>query len=177
MSIPPMPIKIVTPDLSFVGLRLKKRPIPAKATVHCTATPPEMDIGAVEVDRMHRKRNFLCIGYNFIIRRNGVIESGRPLDTHGSHCKDGNRNETHIGIALVGGISSKPQKHVPGNKWNGSDAEANFTPAQMASLSALLAHLGISPSNTEGHRDVPRVTKACPSFEVKHWLRTGEVKL
>jgi hypothetical protein len=26
-----------------------------------------------------------------------------------------------------------------------------------------------------GHRDFPSVAKACPSFDVRHWWRTGEV--
>ncbi len=167
-------IKSVLTNLPHAKLRVRKQTI--GATIHCSATPPSMDIGAKEVDEMHRARKpkpFLCIGYHFVIRREGQIEFGRPMNTEGSHCLDGGRNRTHIGICLIGGVSENPLEHRPGWPWNGSDSECNFTPPQMESLRALLDWLKLAP---EGHRDVPNVTKACPSFDITHWLKTGALR-
>ena len=55
--------------------------------VHCAATPPEMDIGAKEIDLWHRQRGWSGIGYHFVIRRDGRVEAGRPLDRPGAHAQ------------------------------------------------------------------------------------------
>lgn len=174
---PTTSIEIKKAQIATAGLRFKRRAATLGITVHCSASRPSQDWGAKEVDRMHRQQGWLCIGYHFVIRRDGTIEEGRPVDAEGSHCRDGNRNKTHIGICLIGGVSENPQKHIPGNPWNGSDAEANQTPAQMLSLTRLIAHLQKPAKSIEGHRDVPGVKKACPSFQVGEWLRSGKVVL
>lgn len=162
-------------DLDFTGLRFKLRKETLGVTVHCSATKPSQDWGAVEVDRMHRANGWLCIGYHFVIARDGVIHQGRPMETEGAHCKHGRRNKTHVSICLIGGVSQNPVKHVPGSPWNGSDAEANFTPEQSEALDGLLdvlkAHYELTDDEVEGHRNVAGVRKACPSFSVKRWLR------
>lgn len=167
------PLVIKDAHVATAGLRFKSRLQTLGLTVHCSATRPSQDWGAAEVDRMHRAQGWLCIGYHFVIRRDGTIERGRPQGAVGSHCKDGGRNNTHLSVCLIGGVSEKPLSHKPGWPWNGSDSEMNFTAAQMASLKALSATFNLP---LEGHRDVPGVKKACPSFDVKHWVATGEMR-
>lgn len=149
---------------------MAKRQLTTHFVVHCSATPPSMDIGAYEIDRMHRARGFFRIGYAWVIKRDGTIEIGRGWDAIGSHAKEGGFNKKSPGICLIGGVSENPQKHIPGNPWNGSDAQDNFTHDQFVSL------FGLTKSGWEhynrkvpviGHRDIPGVTKACPSFSVK----------
>lgn len=139
--------------------------------IHCSATKPSMDVGAQWIDREHRARGFLRIGYHKVIRRDGTVEDGRALDERGAHCLDAGMNHISVGICLIGGVSEKPQKHIPGNPWNGSDAENNFTPEQFKVLREMLFDLlKVYPgAQIIGHRDVPGVTKACPSFDVKEW--------
>jgi N-acetyl-anhydromuramyl-L-alanine amidase AmpD len=125
--------------------------------VHCADTPPDMDIGAKEIDRWHRKRGFNGIGYHYVIRRDGTLESGRPLNIPGAHAKPHNR--WSIGICLVGGRASE-----------GTEPENNFTDKQRLTLSVLLEEFVRDHPKLEvvGHRDLnPR--KACPSFDVKSW--------
>lgn len=151
---------------------MRKRTTTTHAVIHCSATKPSQDWGLTEIDRMHRKGGFFMVGYHIIIRRNGAIEYGRPLDVRGAHARDGGFNRKSVGVCLVGGISEKPQKHVPGNPWNGSDAENNFTDAQWKSLKVVLKGLKVEYPGIEiiGHRDIPGVRKACPSFDVAAWL-------
>ena len=128
---------------------------------------------------MHRLQGWLCIGYHAVIRRDGTVELGRPWDAVGSHCRDGGRNDTNVGICLIGGVSENPQKHRPGWPWNGSDSECNFTAEQMEALRLLIELVKRRYSKItkiEGHREVPGVKKACPSFDVQHWLKTGELR-
>jgi len=132
--------------------------------IHCSATPPTQDIGAKDIDRMHRLRGFRCIGYHYVIRRDGTVETGRPLTEPGAHVE--NWNHCSWGICLVGGVDSKLKP------------EANFTPAQLATLSNLVSELlrRAPHATVQGHRDFPNVAKACPSFDVAHWLRTDQIK-
>ena len=69
--------------------------------LHCSATPNHMDIGVKEITDWHVNGNgWNDIGYHIVIRRDGTIEDGRPINKIGSHCYGHNRHS--IGICLVG---------------------------------------------------------------------------
>lgn len=129
--------------------------------IHCSATTAKMDIGAVELNEWHRKRGFACIGYHYVIRRDGTIERGRAKHVIGAHVEGYNHNS--VGICLVGGVDANDV----------SKAENNFTRTQFESLSKLLKELKeVFPKAViQGHKDFPNVAKACPSFDVKVWLK------
>lgn len=151
---------------------MAKRQQTTHLVVHCSATPPSHDIGAYEIDRMHRARGFFKIGYHAVIRRNGVIEPGRDWDDIGAHAREGGFNRKSLSVCLVGGVSENPLKHVPGNPWNGSDAEDNFTHEQRVALFAFIKEVWRKYGRIPviGHRDIPGVTKACPSFSVNQQM-------
>lgn len=158
-------------DLDFTGLRFIPREETLGATVHCSATPPKWNKdggNAIHIDRMHRGRGWLCIGYHFVIDRAGTVHVGRPMDVRGAHCSKGGRNETHVSVCLMGGVDAKMR------------SEMNFTDAQLTALKGLLgvlkAHYGFSDDDIEGHRDVSGVKKDCPCMEVQHFVHTGEAK-
>lgn len=113
---------------------------------------------------MHRMRGFRCIGYHYVIRRDGSVETGRPLTEPGAHVEDW--NHCSWGICLAGGVDAKLKP------------QANFTPAQLASLRKLLTELlhAVPNATVQGHRDFPNVAKACPSFDVRRWFTTDEVR-
>lgn len=131
--------------------------------VHCSATKADQDVGVREIDRWHRQRGFLRVGYHFVIRRDGTVEFGRGQDEIGAHVEGHNR--TSVGVCLVGGVNANDI----------SKAENNFTEAQFASLREVLTNLRRDyPSATiVGHRDMPGVKKACPSFDVKEWVASN----
>lgn len=130
--------------------------------IHCSATRPNMDVGAKEIDSWHRANGWNGIGYHYVIRRNGKIEKGRQENLVGSHVAGHNSNS--VGVCLVGGIAATGKGWPPEN---------NFTDAQWDSLRDLLNELTARyPSATIlGHRDFPRVNKACPSFDARAWAR------
>lgn len=129
--------------------------------VHCAATRPSQDLDVADIRRMHLQRGFLDVGYHFVIKRDGTVQEGRPLNRQGAHVS--RYNHLSIGICLVGGVSEK-DVNVP---------EDNFTDAQFDALHALLARLSKEYPHAviQGHRDFPGVRKACPSFDVRDWLR------
>lgn len=125
--------------------------------IHCSATYPDMDIGVEEIRHWHVNGNgWSDIGYHFVIRRDGSIELGRPIEAAGAHAKG--HNADSIGICMVGGKAR-----------DGKQA-ANFTAAQWATLSDLV---GIQQQKHDietviGHNEVS--DKACPAFDVQAWL-------
>lgn len=130
--------------------------------VHRSATPPDADIGAKEIEFEHRQRGSFMIGYHKVIRRNGTIEDGRPLDQPGAHVP--RYNQCSIGICLVGGCNSDLEE------------ENNFTAAQLSTLLVLLTDLRVKFPRAEilGHRDMPKATTSSPSFDVRAWLLVAE---
>lgn len=127
-----------------------------KIILHAAATTPSMDIGAQEIDRWHRSRGWLGIGYHFVIRRDGQVETGRRRDDVGAHAKG--HNHDSIGVCLVGGLD---EDHNPAN---------NFTDAQFDATWSLIVTLEGEYGTLEviGHSDVS--DKTCPMFDVDEFL-------
>ncbi len=79
---------------------------PEKITVHHTTESDSLaKVSDAEflrmVERYHQdERDWACIGYHFVIGRDGTVYEGRPLTLQGAHAR-GN-NELNIGIALMG---------------------------------------------------------------------------
>ena len=122
-----------------------------KIIIHCSATPPSMDVGANTIDECHKERGWSGIGYHFFIKRDGKIEFGRPLEKSGAHTKGHNQNS--IGVCYAGGVDSK------------MCPEDNRTSEQIASFLLLLRFLKntFPKAIIHGHRDFS--PKACPSFD------------
>ncbi len=134
--------------------------------VHCSATGDNQDIVAAEIDKWHRSKGWQCIGYHYVIRRDGKIEEGRDRDVVGAHVSGW--NAVSVGICMVGGVDAD----------NINKAENNFTEEQFDSLHELLLELQLyyPGAKIQGHRDFPQVAKACPSFDVAAWLEEVGVK-
>ena len=140
--------------------------------VHTSATKPSMDIGVKEIDVWHKARKWKGIGYHFVIRRNGVLESGRSVAVAGAHVYGYNR--VSLGICLVGGLSEKEGK-----------PENNYEEVQMDTLHTLLVSCKQMYPRAEvvGHRDLsPDVDgdgiiepwewlKECPCMDIPAWWK------
>ena len=126
--------------------------------IHCSATRAIQDIGAKEIRSWHKAKGWRDIGYHFVIRRNGAVEKGRAVDAIGSHVKG--YNAASVGICLVGGLNN--DTYAP---------ESNYTPAQWSALKTLVAAMvkKYPAAKVLGHRDFPKVAKACPCFDAKPW--------
>ncbi|WP_064746793.1 N-acetylmuramoyl-L-alanine amidase [Lysobacter antibioticus] len=127
--------------------------------VHCSATPAGKPFRAADIDRWHREKGWVCIGYHFVIPLDGSVEPGRPVAEPGAHVEGHNRDT--IGICLIGGVDSLGK---PANTFN----ERQFEALEMQ-LRALRSRF--PQAKIQGHRDFPGVKKACPSFDVRAWCR------
>lgn len=138
--------------------------------IHCSATPPDMDIGAAWIRAEHTKpvskggRGWQDIGYHEVLRRDGTNEHGRAHAVIGAHVAG--FNKASLGICMIGGVrrSTRNGKQV-------LIAENNFTPAQFDALEAMLLGMrGTYPgAHISGHRDFDK-GKECPSFSVRDFL-------
>lgn len=124
--------------------------------VHCAATKPSMDTSAADIDRWHRERGWLKIGYHFVVRRNGEIEEGRHIEEVGAHASG--YNSSSVSVCLIGGLSE-----------DGKSSENNFTEEQWESFGAVIDTLTNRYPNAKviGHNDISK--KDCPTFNVGEW--------
>lgn len=144
--------------------------------VHCADTPADMDVGAKEIDLWHKEKGWAMIGYHFVIRRNGNVEKGRPLDD--DHLIEPNEvgahvagyNSVSIGVCMVGG-AKRVVTMVNGVKKKSLIPEDNFNSLQYDSLVEVLTklHNQFPKARIVGHRDL-NAGKACPSFSVRDFL-------
>jgi len=135
--------------------------------VHCSATSFGKDLDVMDIDRMHRRRGWSGVGYNYVIKLDGTIENGRPLEKIPAHVKGFNRNS--IGICYIGGLDE-----------NGKGADTR-TPQQKEALlfqlmslkqrfpdAVIVGHRDLSPDKDgDGIVERHEWLKLCPCFNAK----------
>lgn len=121
--------------------------------IHCSAVGPEQKSSVKDIDRWHRQRGWKngC-GYHYVVRRDGTIETGRPLEMVGAHCQ--NHNQHSIGVCYEGGLNAE-----------GKPADTR-TEAQKTAMRQLLErlHKQFPWALIVGH-NVFNPLKACPCFD------------
>ena len=120
--------------------------------VHCSAVGPSQQSSAADIDRWHRARGWKNgIGYHFVVRRDGRIEKGRPIEMVGAHCQY--HNQHSIGVCYEGGLDV-----------NGHPADTR-TEAQRVAMRQLLKklHARFPRAIITGH-NMFNPMKACPCF-------------
>lgn len=139
---------------------------PKRVILHCSDTPPHMDIGAKEIREWHmltppKGNGWQDIGYHWVIGRDGSLEPGRAENKQGSHCNG--ENHDSIGVCLVGGRDDlrKDLQEV--------DRLPLYTAEQLSTLDNLylqiLVRHKISWASWSGHREhTPH--KICPNLEM-----------
>ncbi|MBQ8682266.1 MAG: N-acetylmuramoyl-L-alanine amidase [Selenomonadales bacterium] len=134
-------VNVLKTFLPYDYSRLENRKATNKIVIHHTGNPTDTDWDAKTINNTHQNKGWVCIGYHYVVRKDGSIEEGRPHWVKGSHAL--NHNWDSIGI------------HVSGNF-----EIAEPTPEQIESLAMLIGTVchdyGI-PINEEtvvAHRDL-----------------------
>lgn len=140
----------LTPTFTDYGLTfrdLEPRSTTNYLVIHHTGNPKDDDLSAEEIHESHLAQGWAGIGYHFVIRKNGQIELGRPMDCVGAHAVGFNWES--IGIHLCGNFEI-----------------AYPTAAQIESAAILVGWLAeqygldINSNTVVGHRDL--LATACP---------------
>ena len=121
--------------------------------IHCSATVEGKDFTVEDIDRWHQQRGFKMVGYHYVIRLDGTIEQGRPLEQAGAHCKGHNTHS--IGICYIGGLDTE-----------GKPTDTR-TKAQRDMLWALVKSLKVKYPKATIHGHNEFANKACPCFDVR----------
>ena len=133
--------------------------------VHCSDTPATMDVGAAEIRQWHTSKDphdpskpWIDIGYHYVIRRNGTLETGRPAGVVGSHAKG--YNDRSVSVCLIGGKDCN-----------------NFTREQIQALGKIVDELKTRypAAKVVGHHDLSG-GKTCPQFDAAAWYRLRKEK-
>jgi len=128
--------------------------------IHCSQTrPSQKEVDVRTIDKWHRLRGWLKIGYGGVIKRDGTYEQGRDDNAVQAHVKG--YNHTSFGLCLVGGANEEDWK-IP---------EDNFCAEQWETLKAQLTRLVKLFPNARivGHYDLDK-NKTCPNFDVQNYL-------
>ena len=122
--------------------------------VHCTATSQSTKISSIQ-NYWRTNLGWKMPGYHYIIKADGEVVNLLPIEQVSNGVAG--FNSVSINISYIGGIDSK------GNPMD------TRTPEQKESLLKLLTELKKQFPNAviQGHRDVPTLAKACPSFNAK----------
>ncbi|RPG97209.1 MAG: hypothetical protein CBD25_000185 [Candidatus Pelagibacter sp. TMED165] len=133
--------------------------------IHCSQTRPSQKIGVKEIDRWHRERGWLKVGYARVIKRDGTVEQGRDDDELQAHVK--NYNHISTSVCVVGGAKEE----------NWKLGEDNFTSEEWESLKKVLEELVIKypEARIVGHYELDE-RKTCPNFNVREYLLNEDIK-
>lgn len=150
---------------------------PSRITVHCSASRKGRYLTAFELRKFHTDppplgRGWSDLGYHFVIRTDGVVDTGRSIDKQGAHVKGHNSN--NIGICLIGGLDRSGK---PANTYSHAQFHALY--ALIRELCAkykipfteVCGHRDYSPDlNGDGQITTNEFIKDCPCFDVVEWL-------
>ena len=134
--------------------------------IHCSAVRPDQQSSAAQIDSWHRQRGFkFGIGYHYVIRRDGSIETGRPEWMVGAHCV--NHNSHSIGVCYEGGLDIR-----------GQPADTR-TPEQKAAMRQLLEDLHrrypraviVGHHDLNPHKDCPCITNVAKEYAALNDVR------
>lgn len=123
--------------------------------VHCSATAEGKDFCAKDIDRWHRAKGWDGIGYHYVVKLDGTVETGRPETKVGAHCAG--VNGMSLGVCYIGGLAA-----------DGRTPKDTRTVAQKAALVALVKRLKAKypQARVVGHHYFNK-GKACPCFEAE----------
>ena len=122
--------------------------------VHCTATQPDAKIESIQ-NYWRKNLGWKSPGYHYVIKADGEIVPLLSIDKVSNGVAG--YNSQIINISYIGGIdkTGKPKD--------------TRTEEQKSSILKLLKDLKkrFPSAKIQGHRDFPKVAKACPSFDAK----------
>ena len=93
-------------QIKQIAHKFKRNPSPRRVTneivIHHSGGH---DASASTIHQWHLDREWIGIGYHFVIRYDGSIETGRPIDTQGAHA-GATANNRSIGICVLGNFDN-----------------------------------------------------------------------
>lgn len=145
--------------------------------IHCTATPEGREVSAADIRRWHLSpppegRGWRQVGYTDLFHLDGTVE--RLVENNEDAWVD--PREITNGAAGYNSVS----RHIvyAGGCDRSMNPKDTRTAAQKEAMRRYVLdfHSRFPDVRIVGHRDLPGVNKACPSFDVAAWLRETGIK-
>lgn len=116
--------------------------------VHVSDSPDNKDIGVEDIRQWHIQKGWSDVGYHYVVKQDGQVEKGRPIEKPGAHTKG--YNSDSIGVCWVG--------------------KTEITKEAFASLMNLLLKLldtyNLSCQHVYGHYEF-NPKKTCPNLDME----------
>ena len=122
-----------------------------------TGNPTDDDLSAEQLHRSHQNLGWAGVGYHFIVRKDGSIELGRPVECVGAHAEG--FNYCSIGIHVCGNFDMAEP----------TEAQINALPMLIADICEAYGLIA-SDSVVMGHRDL--MATDCPGNNLYKQLDT-----
>lgn len=147
-------VNIIETHLQFKNLT--QRDCTEKIVIHHTGNLVDDDLSAADIHRSHLNQGWDGVGYHFIVRKDGSVERGRPLNCIGSHAYG--YNHCSIGIHVCGNFEiAEPTQE-----------QLNVLPMLIADLCDAYG-LITGKDIVVGHRDL--MVTACPGKKLYQKLQ------
>ena len=135
--------------------------------VHWTRTFSNMNIGAEQINKTAVQLKEDGIQYNYVIRRDGSLQRGRPLDLNSKHTTKLNHDKKSLSIAFVGGYNcptgtENPDKYLSSK----SLTQAQFKTFEIFCREFYLRYPG---GQIIGHNDLDKEF-IDPGFDVRDYV-------
>ena len=110
--------------------------------IHCSDT--DENDSALDIHKLHLSFGWDGIGYHKVIKRDGIIENGRPEYWVGAHVYK--YNHMSLGVCLIG--------------------KSNFNNLQLSSLYTVIKNwkMKYPIAKIIGHNEFEYTNKSCPNF-------------
>ena len=135
--------------------------------VHWSETYYNQDVGSSEIHSYNSKVDG-GMPYHYVIRRDGTVQRGRPIDQPGGQLPNGH-DKYSIQVVLIGGINApvgtpNPKKYL---------SKSSFTRKQMNTFDVFLEKSFMAWPGLQvlGHSDIDRQQKD-PGFDVPDYVYT-----
>lgn len=137
--------------------------------IHATETYSNKNIGSPEINDIHNKLGHDGIGFHYVIRRDGSLQRGRPVNRKGEHAPVNDHNDFSIGIVMVGGLAAASGQENPA----AYRSPHSFTRAQFTTLEQFLEsfYRKFPGGQVFGHNDVD-VAELDPYFDVPDYVES-----
>lgn len=132
--------------------------------MHTAGTPDGDDTSAAAIHRYHKSKGWAGIGYHFVIRKDGRIETGRPLTKQGAHVYG--INDRSIGFAFSGNGDLAPL--TPAQTESGLDLAARLCELYRIDVADVIGHREVNKLVQRGIVGTHALTpKSCPGVRVQ----------
>jgi N-acetylmuramoyl-L-alanine amidase len=141
-----------------------------ETVVHWTAHYTDQGhVGSEELHNIAVNRGFSGCSYHYIIKRDGSLQRGRPLNRIGAHAKANGHNKYSIGVSMVGGYNCNS-----GNPhYNKFISAESITSEQWNTLDQFLrAFYVVWPGGQVwGHNDTDPESKVDPGIDMQEYIQ------